>query len=84
MSYALGQMDRILGNLIKIGRIDSVDFDAGTATVDFDGELVTDLEWSKDRAEASARGFPQSSAPPASAMYSLFLDMAKRVISVKK
>ena len=50
MSYALGQMDRILGNLIKIGRIDSVDFDAGTATVDFDGELVADLEWSKDRA----------------------------------
>ena len=52
MSYALAQMDRILGNLIKIGRIYSVNFDDGTANVDVDGELVTDREWSKDRAGA--------------------------------
>ena len=52
MSCALAQMDRILANLIKIGRIHSVDFDAGTATVDFDGELVAGLEWSKSRAGA--------------------------------
>ncbi|RZG78351.1 phage baseplate assembly protein V [Acinetobacter sp. WCHAc060033] len=50
MSYGLGQMDRILANLIKIGRIQSVDLGAGTATVDFDGEVVADLEWSKSRA----------------------------------
>lgn len=52
MSYALAQMDRILANLIKIGRVDSVDLAAGTATVDFDGELVAGLEWSKTRAGA--------------------------------
>lgn len=52
MSYALAQMDRILANLIKIGRIDSVDFDAGVAAVDFDGELVEGLEWAKIRAGA--------------------------------
>lgn len=50
MSYALAQMDRILANLIRFGRIHAVDLDAGTATVDFDGELVSDLEWAKDRA----------------------------------
>lgn len=50
MSYALAQMDRILANLIKIGRVDSIDFDAGTATVDFDGELVAGIEWAKSRA----------------------------------
>ena len=47
MSYALAQMDRILANLIKIGRVDSVDLAAGTATVNFDGELVSGLGWSK-------------------------------------
>ena len=52
MSYALTNMDRMINNLIRIGRIESVDLDAGTATVDFDGELVTDLEWSKERAGA--------------------------------
>ena len=52
MSYANSQMDRILANLIKIGRIDSVNLSAGTATVNFDGELVSDLEWSKERAGA--------------------------------
>ena len=52
MSYALAQMDRILANLIKIGRVDSVDLAAGTATVNFDGELVSGLEWSKSRAGA--------------------------------
>ena len=52
MSYALVQMDRILANLIKIGRVDSVDLAAGTATVNFDGELVSGLEWSKSRAGA--------------------------------
>ncbi|OTG64341.1 hypothetical protein B9T25_12945 [Acinetobacter sp. ANC 4470] len=50
MSYALAQMDRILANLIRFGRIYAVDLDAGTATVDFDGELVSDLEWAKSRA----------------------------------
>lgn len=50
MSYALAQMDRILANLVRFGRIHAVDLDAGTATVDFDGELVSDLEWAKDRA----------------------------------
>lgn len=50
MSYSASQIDRILANLIKFGRIHDVDFTAGTATVDFDGELVSDLEWAKDRA----------------------------------
>ena len=35
-------------------------------------------------AEASANGLPQSSAPPASAMYSRLRLMAKRVSNVKK
>ncbi len=35
-------------------------------------------------AEASARGLPHSSAPPASAIYSRLRDMAKRVMRVKK
>lgn len=52
MSYALAQMDRILANLIKIGRVDSVDLAAGAATVNFDGELVSGLEWAKSRAGA--------------------------------
>lgn len=52
MSYAATNIDRILANLVKIGRIESVDLSAGTATVDFDGELVADIEWSKQRAGA--------------------------------
>ena len=35
------------------------------------------------KAEANAKGSPHSSAPPASAIYSLFREMAKRVSSVK-
>lgn len=52
MSYAASNIDRMVANLIKIGRIHSVDLNAGTATVDFDGELVADIEWSKERAGA--------------------------------
>ena len=36
------------------------------------------------RADAKARGLPQSSAPPASAINSLLREMAKRVSMVKK
>lgn len=50
MNYAATQMDRILANLIRFGRIHAVDLNAGTATVDFDGELIPDLEWAKGRA----------------------------------
>lgn len=48
--YAETNFDRILGDLIRYGRIDSVDFESMTATVDFDGYLVSGLEWAKSRA----------------------------------
>ncbi|WP_151806611.1 phage baseplate assembly protein V [Acinetobacter bereziniae] len=50
MSYANANMDRMLGDLIRYGRIESVDFETMTAAVDFDGLLVTGLEWAKSRA----------------------------------
>jgi phage baseplate assembly protein V len=50
MNYNNTQHDRLLANLIKYGRIESVDPDEGIATVDFDGELVPGLTWSKPSA----------------------------------
>ena len=50
MSYAAVNTDRMLGDLIRYGRIDSVDFETMTATVDFDGLVVSGLEWAKSRA----------------------------------
>ena len=48
MSYQASQTDRLLGNLIRYGRIQSVS--GGVATVDFDGEVITGLTWTKQRA----------------------------------
>lgn len=50
MNYNNTQHDRLLANLIKYGRIDSVDPAEGVATVDFDGELVPGLTWAKPSA----------------------------------
>lgn len=50
MTWAAANTDRILANLIRFGRIDSVDFSTGTATVDFDGEVIEGLQWAKRRA----------------------------------
>ena len=49
-AYAAAQTDRIMGNLIRFGRIESVDYEAGTATVDFDGEIIEGLVWAVSRA----------------------------------
>ncbi|MDI3237515.1 phage baseplate assembly protein V [Acinetobacter ursingii] len=49
-AYAAAQTDRIMGNLIRFGRIDSVDYESGTATVDFDGEIIEGLVWAVPRA----------------------------------
>lgn len=50
MSYAAAQIDRILANLVRFGRVKNVDYDAAECTIDFDGELVDGVEWLKDRA----------------------------------
>lgn len=50
MSYNNAQHDRLIGNLIKYGRVKSVDPASGEATVDFDGEVVPGLTWAKRRA----------------------------------
>lgn len=49
-AYAATNIDRIVANLIRFGRIDAVDYESGTATVDFDGEIIEGLEWAKPRA----------------------------------
>ena len=49
-AYAAAQTDRIVGNLIRFGRIESVDYQSGTATVDFDGEIIEGLVWAVPRA----------------------------------
>ncbi|MCU4481353.1 phage baseplate assembly protein V [Acinetobacter ursingii] len=49
-AYAATNTDRIVGNLIRFGRIVSVDHEAGTATVDFDGEIIEGLVWAVPRA----------------------------------
>lgn len=49
MSYAVTQMDRILANFMRRGRVLSVDLGNAVATVDFDGEVVPELEWLKPR-----------------------------------
>ncbi|MEC8887362.1 MAG: phage baseplate assembly protein V [Pseudomonadota bacterium] len=48
-NYAQANIDRMLANLIRIGRISAVDHAQAVATVDFDGEVVPDLLWSKQR-----------------------------------
>ena len=48
MSYEASQTDRLLANLIRYGRVQSVA--GGMATVDFDGEVVSGLTWTKQRA----------------------------------
>lgn len=48
MSYEASQTDRLLANLIRYGRVQSVS--GGVATVDFDGEVVSGLTWTKQRA----------------------------------
>ncbi|KXZ66793.1 Phage-related baseplate assembly protein [Acinetobacter venetianus] len=50
MSYAAAQIDRILANLVRFGRVVTVDYSQAVATVDFDGELVEGIEWLKQRA----------------------------------
>ena len=50
MSYAAAQIDRILANLVRFGRVTAVAYSQAIATVDFDGELVEGIEWLKQRA----------------------------------
>lgn len=50
MSYAAAQIDRILANLVRFGRVVAVDYSQALATVDFDGELVEGIVWLKQRA----------------------------------
>lgn len=50
MNYNNTQHDRLLANLVKYGRIKSVDAAEGVATVDFDGEIVPGLTWAKPSA----------------------------------
>ena len=49
MSYEASQTDRLLANLIRYGRVKSVA--AGLATVDFDGEVISEgvaiFNWTK-------------------------------------
>lgn len=49
MSYAAAQIDRILANLVRFGRVKSVDYSTAECVVDFDGEIVEGVEWLKHR-----------------------------------
>lgn len=58
MSYNNANIDRMLLNLIRYGRIKSVEGD--TATVDFDGEVVPGIPWGKARAGNTSQWYAPS------------------------